>query len=308
MNEEFGTPRTREEKVESLIHLYVDGGLPRRELMRRLGRMLGGTAAATAALSSHGLAQIAPGACPANVLVSENDPDIEWRDVTYPGGEGTAFGLLARPRRQTAALPGVIVIHENRGLVEHIRDVTRRAAKAGYVALGIDLLSRQGGTQAFGTDTLRTQAYGRTLAPDRFNDMWAAIDFLKVQPGVQYDKIGAVGFCAGGGNIYYGAFHGLPLQAGVPFYGTPPSPLPQADLQFPILNVFSDNDRNQAARIPELAAAFVASRITWGLQLYKGTGHGFHNETSPVYNAAAACDAWAKTIAFFDRHLKSSAS
>jgi carboxymethylenebutenolidase len=304
MHEEFGVPETKAEQVDSLIHLYVDGGLNRRDLVRKLAKVTGGVAAAMAAIDSHGLAQVRPDACPADLRVSESDPAIEWRNVSYPGDAGMVQALLARPRNQTMAQPGVIVIHENRGLVEHIRDVTRRMAKAGFVALGIDLLSRQGGTGAFPDDTARTQAYGRTNAADRYNDIYSGIDFLKVQPGVVYDRIGAIGFCAGGGNIFYGLFNDMPLQAAVPYYGTPPpAPLP-ASVTTPILNIFSDTDRNQAARIPDLTASLVASRVTFGVHLYRGTGHGFHNDTSPVYNAAAACDAWSRTIEFLNTHLR----
>ncbi|MCX6595339.1 MAG: dienelactone hydrolase family protein [Acidobacteria bacterium] len=305
MHEDFGTPNTQEEKVESLLHLYIDGGLPRREMIQRLTRLVGGSAAAMATLETAGLAQVSPGACPAGIQVAENDPAIQWQDVTFPGDAGAVRGLLARPRNQTVAQPGIIVIHENRGLVEHIRDVTRRFAKAGFVALGIDLLSRQGGTAAFADDTARIAAYGRTLAPDRYNDIYSAIDYLKVQPMVVWDRIGAIGFCAGGGNVYYGAFWKMPLQAGISFYGSPPSPLPPAEnLSFPLLNVFSETDRNQAARIPELVTAMVAARINFGLHLYKGTGHGFHNDTSPIYNPAAACDVWAKSLEFLNTHLR----
>jgi carboxymethylenebutenolidase len=197
------------------------------------------------------------------------------------------------------------VIHENRGLVEHIRDVTRRVAKAGYVALGVDLLSRQGGTGAFATDQLRTAAYGRTVEAERYNDIHSAIEYLQRNEMVIWDRIGAVGFCAGGGNIFYGHYWNMPWQAAVPFYGSPPATLPPASqLKAPLLAIFSETDRRQADAIPALAASLVESRITFGIHLYKGTGHGFHNDTGAIYNAEAACDAWAKTLEFFKTHLR----
>jgi carboxymethylenebutenolidase len=305
MREEFGTPRTKEEKIESLIHQYVDGGLHRRDLMRRLARLTGGSAAAMATLESVGLAQVPVPACADDVKVGENDPGIEWKDITFPSEAGSTQALMAWPRGLRDPQPAVLVVHENRGLVEHIRDVTRRMAKAGFVALGIDLLSRQGGTRAFENDTARTQAYGRTLQPERYNDMFSAIEFLQKQEMVVWDRIGAVGFCAGGGNIYYGAFNGMPLQAAVPFYGTPPNPLPNPPrVTTPLLCVFSETDTRQAAIIPGLVESLVSARVTFGVHLYKGTGHGFHNDTGAIYNKPAACDAWAKTVDFLNTHLR----
>jgi carboxymethylenebutenolidase len=201
--------------------------------------------------------------------------------------------------------PAVLVIHENRGLTEHIRDVTRRLAKAGFVALGLDLLSRQGGTAAFPDDTTRGAAYGRTLQTERHEDMESAVEFLRKQPNVVANRIGTIGFCAGGGNILYSVYNGLAFQAAVPFYGTPPNPLPAAErVTTPLLCIYSDNDRNQAARIGALSDSLVAARVTFGIQLYKGTNHAFFNDTSPVYDRAAAIDAWAKAIDFLDTHLR----
>ena len=304
MREDFSTPITLEDKKDDLIHLYVDGGLNRREVVTRLAKLLGGTGAAMAALQTAGLGQVVQQACPDNIKVAESDPAIQWENVTFPGDGFSMRGLLARPKNQTDPQPAVIVLHENRGLVEHIRDVTRRAAKAGFVALGVDLLSRQGGTEAFPDDTTRGAAYGRTLQPERYNDMYMAIEYLQRQSFVVWDRIGAVGFCAGGGNILHGVYNKMPLQAAVPFYGTPPAnPLP-VDVTTPVLCMYSDTDRNQANRIADVAASFVNSRNTFGIHVLKGTGHGFHNDTGAVYNAAAACEAWARTMEFFNIHLR----
>ncbi len=136
MREEFGIPVTTDEKTESLIHLYIDGGLNRRDVVRRLARLLGGTGAAMAALETHGLAQVVQQRCPEDIKVSETDPAIQWENIAYPSDAGNIKALLARPKEQSEPQPAVIVLHENRGLVEHIRDVTRRVAKAGFVALG----------------------------------------------------------------------------------------------------------------------------------------------------------------------------
>ena len=304
MREDFSTPITLEDKKDDLIHLYVDGGLNRREVVTRLAKLLGGTGAAIAALQSAGFGQVVQQACPANIKVAENDPAIQWENVTFPGDGFSMRGLLARPKNQTDPQPAVIVLHENRGLVEHIRDVTRRAAKAGFVALGVDLLSRQGGTEVFPDDTARGAAYGRTLQPERYNDLYMAIEYLQRQSFVVWDRIGAVGFCAGGGNILHGVYNKMPLQAAVPFYGTPPAnPLP-SDVTTPVLCIYSDTDRNQAIRIADVANSFVNSRNTFGIHLFKGTGHGFHNDTGAVYDPVAACEAWARAMDFFNIHLR----
>jgi len=304
MTEEFGVPETREERVEHLVHLYVDGAYSRRQVIAKLAKYTGGAAGALAALQSRGLAQSGGAPCPADVHVPEDATDIEWFNIQYPGRTGTLFGLLARPAPLVKALPAVIVIHENRGLTEHIRDVTRRVARAGFVALGIDLLSRQGGSHAFDNDTQRGQAYGRTTTAERLEDMLSSIEYLKSEGFVIADRIGAVGFCAGGGNVFLLAINSPDLVAGVPYYGTPPNPLPPlGEMKTALLCIFSETDRNQNARIPGLVEQLVALRKSFGLHLYPGTGHGFHNDTGAIYNAAAACDAWAKTIAFFHQLL-----
>jgi carboxymethylenebutenolidase len=300
-----GLPETNQEQIESLVHLHIDGAINRRDLLARLAKYTGGAAGAAAVVQSMGLAQ-AVDTCPADVRVPEDAPDVEWHDIQYPGKAGTLYALLAHPRPLTSALPAVMVIHENRGLNEHIRDVTRRVARAGFVALGIDLLSRQGGSWNFLDPVLGVQAYGRTQAGERLEDMLSSIEYLNSEGFVLSGKIGAVGFCAGGGNVYSLAFASKELKAGVAFYGTPPSPLPSFDnLTAQLLCIFSETDRNQAARIPDLVAGLVANRKSFGLHLYQGTGHGFHNDTGAAYNRAAACDAWSKTIAFFNQHLRS---
>ena len=316
MWEEFGRPRTKEERIERLIHEYVDGALNRRDLMRRLARQAGGAAAAAGLLETAGLGQVRPPVSVDQIRVGENDPAIEWKDVSFPGQAGQVQGLLAWPRlsqpsprgRRTGISgpqPGVLVIHENRGLTEHIRDVTRRVAKAGFVALGIDLLSRQGGTRAFADDTARGEAYSRTVQSERHEDMVSGVEYLKKQENVVADRIGAIGFCAGGGNIYYSVYNGLSLKAAVPFYGTPPNPLPPAErVTTAVLGIFSENDRGQAARIPGLSESLVAARVTFGIHVYKGTNHAFFNDTGNVYDEAAAVDAWAKTVGFLETQLR----
>lgn len=296
---------TNQEHVEDLIHLYVDGAFDRRELIRRVAVYTGSAAAAIAAIGPEVMAQSGPPTgTPANASVPEDAADIQWFWVDYAGSAGTLRGYYARPRFETRRVPGVLVIHENRGLNPHIKDVVRRVARAGFVGLGVDLLSRVGGTDSFSDPAAATAALNRTTPAERMADLLSAIDFLKISDHVRADRIGAVGFCFGGGQIFNLAFNNADLAAVVPYYGTPPNPLPSWDnMNTRLLGIFSETDYNQNSRIPEIVAGMVQRRKTMGLHIYQGTAHGFHNDTSPIYNANAASDAWSRTIAFFNTHL-----
>jgi carboxymethylenebutenolidase len=149
-----------QDPISSLVHLYIDGGFSRRELIRRVAKYTGSVATATAAVAAMGVAEAQQtAACPADLRVPENAPDIVARDVEYPGDGGTKMlGYLVEPKNAQRPQPGVIVVHENRGLVDHIKDVARRVARAGFVAVAPDLLSRQGGTKLFTDATTQSQA------------------------------------------------------------------------------------------------------------------------------------------------------
>src|SRR5439155_10819308 len=189
--------------ISSLVHLYIDGAFSRRELIRRVAKYTGSISAATAAVTALGVAEAQTiAACPADLRVPENASDIVARDVEYTGDAGKLFGYLAEPKNAQGQQPGIIVVHENRGLVDHIKDVARRIARAGFVGLAPDLLSRQGGTKLFTDATAQSQAYGRTQTQERLADLFSSMTFLKLQPSVQWQRLGAVGFCAGGGNCW----------------------------------------------------------------------------------------------------------
>ena len=296
---------TAQEHVEDLIHLYIDGAFDRRELLRRVATYTGSIAAAIVAVGPDIMAQTsAPATPPANASVPENAEDIQWFWVEYGSEVGTLRSYFARPRFETRRVPVILVIHENRGLNDHIKDVTRRVAKAGFVGLGVDLLSRVGGTESFTDPAAATAALNRITPAERLSDIRAAIEFLKIAEYVRPDRLGAVGFCFGGGVVYQLAFSIPELVAAVPFYGTPPNPLPSWDtMNARLLAIFSESDYNQNSRIPEVVTGMVQGRKTMGLHLYQGTAHGFHNDTSPIYNPGAASDAWSKAMAFFNTHL-----
>ncbi len=292
--------------IDELVHLYADGAFNRRELFSRVARKTGSMAAAAAALSIYPEVQAAENPdVPEGVRTAETDPEIEARDVTFPGEAGILYGYLAVPKTAYSELqPGVMVIHENRGLTEHIKDVTRRAAKAGFVALSVDLLSRQGGIGQFPEPTQQTAAYNRTTQPERRADMLSALDYMKHLDMIVFDRIGVTGFCAGGGNVWDFIVNFEEVAAAVPFYGAAPLLEDVARIQTPVLAVYAERDFNFTQRILPTIDALSRARKPHGVIIYEGVGHAFHNDTGAAYNAEAAKDAWARTMAFFNKWLR----
>lgn len=292
--------------IEKLVHLYVDGAFNRRELIQRVAAHTGSVAAAIAAVSGYDVAQAQTSStCPADASVPADAPDLNIADVVFPGDTGSIFGHLAYPRTTNRQVwPGVIVVHENRGLVEHIKDVTRRVARAGFVGLAVDLLSRQGGTQQFTDPVQQMMAYGRTTQYERRSDLIAGLGYIKSLDVVRFDRIGTVGFCAGGGNVWDLAVNLEELAAAVAFYGTPLPPGEQlSQISSPVLGIYAELDRNLTLQTPAVITAMISQQKTFGFHIYQGVGHAFHNDTGPAYNAAAACDAWSRTLAWFNKFL-----
>jgi carboxymethylenebutenolidase len=295
-------------RVGELVHLYIDGAFGRRELIDRVIKLTGSAAAAMLALSPYEELNAQATPVPPGVRVAENDPDIEARDVTYPGTGGNLFGYLAIPRAaRRDPQPAVLVLHENRGLVEHIRDVTRRVAKAGFVALGVDFLSRQGGTSQFTEATQQTAAYNRTNVFERRADMISSLEYLKRQEDIViHNRIGVVGFCAGGGNVWDLITNATEIAAAVPYYGTPVPTATEdiARIQTPILAIYAETDRALTRNMQNLSVQLSTATKRYGLFVYEGVGHAFHNDTGAAYNATAAQDAWARTLAHFNKFLR----
>src|SRR5262245_26357515 len=221
---------TDQEHIEDLIHLYIDGAFDRRELLTRVATYTGSVAAAILAVGPEIMAQAPPPGNPAaNASVPEDASDVQWFWVDYAGEPGLLRSYFARPRFETRRVPAILVIHENRGLNDHIKDVTRRVARAGFVGMGVDLLSRVGGTDSFATPTAATTALGRLTPAELLADLKAGLEFLKIADYIRSDRLGVVGFCFGGGQVYNLAFNAPELTAAVPYYGTPPNPLPSLD-------------------------------------------------------------------------------
>ena len=178
--------------IANLVHLYVDGAFSRRELVQRVARHTGSITAAMTALGGFEVMHAqAPPACPDGIKVPADAPDIIARDVQFSGEGGTLLGYMAFPKTtQFSLFPGVIVVHENQGLLDHHKDVTRRIARAGFVGVAVDLLSRQGGTDKFPDAVTRAAAYGRTLPYERRSDLISTLSYIKTQPNIVFDRIG----------------------------------------------------------------------------------------------------------------------
>ena len=293
-----------QDPVSRLIHLYEDGALNRRQVVRRLAKVLGSAAAASAALTDVGLGQTPSSVCPADVRVAENDPGVFAERLTINGEGGPLFIYQARPADFSQPRPAVLVIHENQGLTPYIRDVTRRVAKAGYVGIAVDLLSRQGGTDQFSTPETATAAYNRTRPEERRADMLSALETIRFQPYVRGDRLGAVGFCAGGANVYDLAISTDRLSAAAIYYGPAPNPVDQLSrVTAPLLLIYPELDRGTTAPLANVLSTLIAGQKRYALHIYANTNHAFHNDTGARYDAGAACDAWSKTMAFFDANL-----
>ncbi len=295
-----------EDEAHELAHLYVDGAMNRRQLMRRARNVAGGVAAVTAALTTFGVsAKAESGSCQSadDLRVPADAEDLEVSDIQFPGPESTLLAHLAKPRREsTDPLPAVIVIHENRGLTEHIKDVTRRAARAGYIALGIDLVSRLGGTPS--DPAQQAGAYNQTTVAGRLADLQATVAYLGTQPDVRKDRIGTVGFCAGGGNVWNLAISGAETAANVVYYGTPvPTAEQIANIKGAMFCHYAELDRNLTIQASATIASMVNARKTFGFAVHEGAGHAFNNDTGAAFNATVACEAWSRTLRFFADHL-----
>jgi carboxymethylenebutenolidase len=283
---------------QSIIDLYdrfTHGGMSRREFLDRLSRLAGGPAAAMAVLPFLRNDY-------ARQIVRQDHPDLEISGAEWDA-EGTLVGGYMARRKGAEKRPGVIVIHENRGLNPHIQDVARRFALEGYTAVAVDMLSPLGGTPA-DEDQARTML--GTLDPqETLVRMAAAVPFLAGHPECT-GKVGAVGFCWGGGYANRLAAAGTSLNASVPYYG---SQLPAAEvpkITAPLCLHYAGLDERINAGIADYEAALKANNKPYEIYIYEGANHAFNNDTNEArYDKAAADLAWTRTLDFFRRHLGS---
>jgi carboxymethylenebutenolidase len=276
---------------------YVHGKLSKREFIRQAGHY-----AAAGVTGAMILSQLNPDYALAQ-QVSPDDPAIRTERVEYksPEGHGTVKGLMAWPAKAKGKLPAVLVVHENRGLNPYIEDVVRRLAKAGYLALGPDGLTSLGGYP--GTDD-QGRTMQASLDPAKLmEDFFAGFEFLRDHKQ-STGKVGVTGFCYGGGVCHALAVAYPDLAAAAPFYGRQAKPEEVPAIKAPLLIHFAENDERVNATWPECEAALKANGKTYEAHFYPGTSHGFHNDTTPRYDEAAAKLAWERTLAHFSKYLK----
>ena len=290
-----------------LFHRYVHGGINRREFLDGAAKFAIGGLTVTALWDmlkpNYTLAQ----------QVAKDDKRIRAEYTMYPSPKGNASngtmrGLLARPANGDK-FPVVVVIHENRGLNPYIEDVVRRLAVAGFMALGPDAIWPLGGypsVDKYGADADdRAREMQKSLDGAKITeDFVAAAEFLLTHPQ-STGKLGAVGFCFGGGMVNRLAVRMPQLAAGVPFYGAAPPVEDVPKIKAALLLQFAEEDPNINARWPEYEAALKASGVKYQAYVYPKTNHGFHNDTTPRYDAEAAKLAWQRTIDHFNKTLKS---
>lgn len=246
----------------------------------------------------------APPTAPVSGTVSPDDPAVEAGPIEIPAADTTLAGYLARPKAE-GAFPVILVCHENRGLTAHIEDVTRRFAKAGYVGLAVDLLSRQGGTAALGSEAV-PGALGN-IAPEQFvEDFLSGWRYLQNQAWAQTERVGMTGFCFGGGVTWRMAV-GMPeLLAAVPFYGPHPAVADVPKINAAILGMYGELDQRINQGIPAIEAAMLENNKIYEKMIYPNADHAFHNDTGSRYNPDAAQDAWARMLAWFELYVRSS--
>ena len=281
--------------IIDLYDAYTHERLDRRIFMDRLAKMAGGSAAAAALLpllrANHAKAAIVP----------PDDARVRAERITFPGATGEMQGYLARPADAPGALPGVVVIHENRGLNPHIEDVARRLALEGFVALAPDFLSPQGGTPA--DEDQARELIGQLDQQQTIQNALAAVDFLKGNDATT-GKVGVVGFCWGGALANQIAVNSAEVDAVVPFYGRQPASGDVARIRSPLLLHYAGLDERINAGIPEYERALKEAGVNYTIYMYEGANHAFHNDTSAArYDPAAAGLAWSRTIDFFKQHL-----
>lgn len=238
------------------------------------------------------------------MTVPPGDPGIQTQKVEVPGQDVRLQAYLAYPRAP-GVYSGSLVIHENRGLTEHIMDVCRRLAKEGYAALSVDLVSREGGTDKYASDPGQVPGIlGRTSADVLLKDLNTGYAYLETQPFVRRERISVVGFCFGGGLTWRLITVNQKLAAAVAFYGPSPAVESVPNIKTPALGIYASDDPFVNPRIPALEDALKREGKTFEIMTYAGTRHAFHNDTGANYNAEAARQAWTRTLAWFQKYLK----
>ncbi|MBD0258409.1 MAG: dienelactone hydrolase family protein [Cytophagales bacterium] len=279
-----------DQRIINLFDEYTHKPLTREDFLKRLARLTGSVAAAMSVLP---LLEVNYAHA---AVIGEDDKDLAIEEVTYPGDGVTMKGYLARPKAR-GKRGAVVVIHENRGLNPHIRDVARRVAKAGYLALAPDALSPFGGTPA-NEDEART-LIGKLEAPKNLNNFLQGFDYLRGRRESN-GKTGCVGFCWGGAMANNLAVHAPQLAAAVAYYGRQPEAADVPRIKAAVQLHYGGLDERVNAGIPAYEEALKAAGVKYELYVYEGAQHAFNNDTAPTrYNAEAAKLAWDRTLKLF---------
>ncbi|MGH2353514.1 MAG: dienelactone hydrolase family protein [Chloroflexota bacterium] len=309
---------TQDYLVREFVDNYEDGMMGRDDLVERVLRITGSTAAAAGVLLALGVKPVyadplaaADSTAPQPAAtgprspfsVPPGDPAITTSEVTVPSGDAAIQGYLVRPH-EDGRYAAVLVCHENRGTDAHYQDVARRFAKAGYVALHLDLLSRQGGTDAVPANERGAIFSAPGAAEQWVADFQAAMAYLRAQPTVDGDRIGMTGYCFGGGVTWNMCAREPTLRAAAPYYGVPAFPDELRNTRAAVLGVYGETDQRVNANKDNVEQQLKASGCAYQLNVYPGAGHAFFNDTRPSYVESAATAAWQDTLAWFGQHLR----
>jgi carboxymethylenebutenolidase len=290
------TAKDFDPKLLELYDYYVHGKINRREFLDRAAVFALGGLTATALLSS-----LSPNYALAE-QVPFTDPGIVAEYITYPSpeGNGQVRAYLVRPANASGKLPAVVVAHENRGLNPYIEDVARRLGKAGFIALAPDGLSSVGGYP--GNDDKGRELQLKVDPTKLMNDFFAAIDWL-MKHDASTGKVGITGFCYGGGVANAAAVAYPELSAAVPFYGRQPKDEDVPHIKAPLMLHYGELDSGINEGWPAYEKALKANNKVYEAYIYKGANHGFHNDSTPRYDEAAATLAWERTLKWFKQYL-----
>jgi carboxymethylenebutenolidase len=280
-----------------LFDAYVHGALDRRGFLDKAAKYAVGGVTAVMLLD-----QLSPKFVEAQVIKTD-DARIKTQFLEYPSpnGSGKMRGYFAQPAKATGKLPAVLVIHENRGLNPHIEDIARRLAVDNFVAFAPDALFPLGGYP--GDEDKARELFGKLDQTKIREDFVTAVGWLKTRPETN-GKVGAVGFCYGGGIVNMLATRVPDLGAGVAFYGSAPNVDDVPKIKAPLMIQSAEVDERINAAWPAFEAALKAAKVPYERHFYPGTQHGFNNDTTPRFDAAAAKTAWERTVAFFNKHLR----
>ena len=315
--------------IDEHIEDYMDGLISRRELLRRVTLISGSAALAATIVAACGtpapgsvatqsLAPTAaatafvpqayatppPSPVPDGITVKENDPRITVSKPEVKGSDGASLmAYMAKPTTG-ARVPGVVVIHENRGQTEHIRDVVRRVATAGFIGINIDLAARDGGAAKLTDQAAYNAALGKRTTADKISDHSATLTFLK---GQSSGAVGVTGFCFGGGEVWSIVAAGLDVKAAVPFYGPQPSNyLDMAKTKAAVSAVYAELDVRITTSSQQMEQVLKSAGVPYQITIYPGVNHAFYNDTNAAgdrYNAEQARKAWVATVEWFRKYL-----